>query len=863
MDETLTVKPEPGKQAEPNRFQRWLKNYRPEEGVYDELLDESGAIRPGWSRFLEQIDRIRPDDFSERWHQAQRVIRENGVTYNVYGDPQGTDRPWDLDPIPFVITQQDWQQLEKGLIQRARLMDAVLADLAGPQNLIRNGLLPQEMLFSNQRFLRPCHGLPASAGHFLHFYAVDLARAPDGRWWVVSDRVQAPSGTGYGLENRLVVSRMIPEVARECHLVRLARFFDRMRESLAAASPNAREQPHVVMYTPGPYNETYFEQAYLARYLGLTLASSEDLTTRDDRVFLKTLDGLQPVDVMWRRVDDEFSDPLELRSDSRLGVAGLLQAVRAGNVAVLNLPGSGVVENPAIMAFLPVLCRRLLNEDLHIPSVATWWCGQKPALKTAVDQIDRLVVKHAFEKGTIPVRFGGTMPAAERAALIRQVERDPFAYVAQESVTFSQAPVWSSQGFRPRRVSIRVFLVAHEDGYQVMPGGLTRVAGESQTAPGISMQQGSGSKDTWVLSEEPLPAYFSKYETRFPIVIRRRRVHYSSRSADNLYWIGRYAERSEFTTRLLRSVIIPLSSEGGFGSLTEVGPIWDLLCQLGLLLAPTWRKEPAAQGIAALENALKDAVFNEEMLGSLRRINGQLQRLAASSRDNLSLDTWRIVRSLGEDLKRPAPTGPISDMLPVLDNLITLHAALSGMARENTTRNPGWRFLDLGRRLERATYVTNLITLVLEEEEPARSTCLDAVLQVFDSSITYRQRYLFEPRLLPVLDTLLLDSANPRSLAAQIEELDAQLAALPVEKNRAFFTEGRKVTVRALAQLRTMDLGAREPDHEKQILYEIRLLLSGMKPQLAEVSSDLDRQYFSLLQLEQSTAETRVRPPKG
>ncbi len=846
-----------GGQAAP--FQRWLRDYRGGEGVHDELLGPGGEVRPEWGRFLTQLSKLRPKDFAERWEQALKLIQENGVTYNVYGDPHGQERPWELDPLPLVLSAGEWHSLEDALIQRATLFERLLSDLYGDRRLLDGSGLPPEMVYATDRFLRPCVGLPVwREGRCLPFYAADLARSPDGRWWVVSDRTQAPSGMGYALENRIVLGRMLPEVARECQLVRVAGFFEQLRESLAAASPRPGTQPHVVLLTPGPRNETYFEHAYLARYLGITLAEGEDLTVRDDHVYLKTLDGLRQVDVIWRRVDESFADPLELRSDSRLGVSGLLQAIRAGNVAVFNPPGSGLVEAPALMAFLPGLCQRLLGESLKIPSVATWWCGQERPRRHALGQLDRLVVKHAFHKGA-PVLFGRGIEAENRADLAAAILRDPVAHVAQEEIPYSTAPVWSGHGFQPRQVVLRVFLVASGDSYVVMPGGLTRVAGDDQERPGISMQQGSGSKDTWVLADQSRKTPVPPIRHRYPVVIRRAAAQYPSRVADNLFWIGRYAERSEFATRMLRGVISRVSAEAGFGALAEVGPIWDFLVDQQHLEAPASRSEPTAQGFEPLERALGEAIFDGRRLGTLSEMNARLHWLGQVSRDSLSMDTWRIVRRLGECL-RSAPPPRLVGLVPLLDLLVNLHAALSGLSQENSTRTPAWAFLDLGRRLERGLYIIGACSRLLEAPEAVRRASLETMLEVFDSSITYRQRYFFEPRLLPVLDTVLCDPANPRSLAFQMDRLDRHLASLPVETRLPHSTPGRETASAIAHRLRNTSLAARDAEEERHLTEHLRHFLNHAGSAVADISSDLSHQYFSLLQPEQFAAETPPDP---
>ncbi len=421
---------------------RLFDGYHPLEGAYDEMVASPGVLRPHCEGFVRSLEALDQHEFASRWEGAKRSIRENGVTYNVYGDPQGVDRPWELDMVPLLISPAEWARLETALVQRTTLLNLILADLYGPQTLLGAGLLPPSLVFSNPAFLRPCHGIRVPHGIHLHLHAVDLARSPDGQWWVLADRTQAPSGAGYALENRIVLLRNLPEAFRDCQVHRLASFFRAQRDTLMALAPQPHDQPRVVLLTPGPHNETYFEHAYLARYLGFTLVEGGDLTVRDRRVFIKTLEGLQPVDVIFRRLDDSFCDPLELRSDSSLGVAGLVEAARAGNVAIANALGSGVIETAAIMPFLPGLCRHLLGEELMLPSVPTWWGGQPGELQYMLEHLDQLVMKRAFPTEAREPIFGRKLSDREKSSLAAELRARPDHFVAQEQVALSAAPVW-------------------------------------------------------------------------------------------------------------------------------------------------------------------------------------------------------------------------------------------------------------------------------------------------------------------------------------------------------------------------------------------------------------------------------------
>src|SRR5688572_3060142 len=526
---------------------------------YDELNDSQGAMRAHWRPL---IDRLRADESPDAVRRSleltRRLIVENGVTYNVYADPQGTDRPWALDPLPFVLRAAEWQVIEAGVAQRARLLNALLADLYGPQRLLAEGHVPAELPFGHPNYLWPCQGLRPLDGTWLHVYAADLARAPDGRWWLLADRTQAPSGAGYALENREILEQVHAEALGDMTVRRVRGFFGGLRAALLSTGED--EEPLAVILTPGPYNETYFEHAFLARQLGVPLVEGHDLTVRGDTVFLKTLGGLRRVHSIFRRLDDDFCDPLELRSDSALGVPGLLGALRAGRVMVANALGTGVIESAAWLGFLPPIAERLIGEKLLLPEVATWWLGEKPALDYVLANFDRLVIKPAYPNQRFEPMFGRDFEGAAREALMQRITNRPYAYVAQEHVKLSHAPVWKSAAsteLGSRALTIRVYAVATPDGVRVMPGGLARVANEA-AADVVSTQRGGGAKDVWVLGQNSSDEHSQGEDSppRDPAIVQKwaaqaRQDYIPSRLVENLYWLGRYAVRCENIARLL------------------------------------------------------------------------------------------------------------------------------------------------------------------------------------------------------------------------------------------------------------------------------------------------------------------------
>jgi uncharacterized circularly permuted ATP-grasp superfamily protein/uncharacterized alpha-E superfamily protein len=765
-------------------------------GLHDEMLGAPGTPRPHWQALVRSLHALGGAELARRWEVARRLIHENGVTYNVYGDPRGMDRPWALDPIPLVSSEPEWAPIRTALAQRARLLDAILADLYGAQRLLREGLLPPELVFAHPTYLRPCHGVQLPPGGWLQLYAADLARSADGQWWVLADRTQAPSGAGYALENRLVVSRTLPEAFRESQVERLAGFFRRMQDALRALAPRNHDNPRMALLTPGPYNETYFEHAYLARYLGLTLVEGGDLTERDRVLYLKTLGGLEPVDVLLRRVDDVFCDPLSLRSDSSLGIAGLVHAVRCGNVAVANALGSGLVETPALLGFLPGLCRALLGEELALPSVATWWCGQDDALAYVEEHLAELVIKPAFPGLQMEPVFGARLAAAEKRALIEKLRARPYAYVAQEQVALSTAPVWDGERITPRHLVLRSYAVAGGgESWMIMPGGLTRVsiAGDSLV---VSMQRGGGSKDTWVCGEQPpLPISLLR-PPGAPIELTRGGAELPSRVADNLFWLGRYLERLDGTARVARGVLRRSLDERA-----------DAVLAVPSLLLAFARNLGPAEAPPEDEAALLRALFEPESPRSLRSSLAAVHHLASSLRDQISLDTWRVLSELQLDFgDANAPVPSAARARAVLNRLIVRLSAWNGLAMESMTRTLGWRFSDLGRRIERAAWTATLVGACLVDAEDDESPRLEALLDVADSAITYRRRYRGELQGAPILDLLLTDETNPRSLSFQLVALEDHVRQLPGGGARGERASEERIALGAQTRVRLADV---------------------------------------------------------
>jgi uncharacterized circularly permuted ATP-grasp superfamily protein/uncharacterized alpha-E superfamily protein len=794
---------------------------------YDELLDRDGSIRPHWDRLIRHLSKGGAETARRSVELTRRLIIENGVTYNVYADAQGRDRPWQLDPLPLLIEGREWRALEAGIKQRARLLNALLADLYGPQSLIARGVVPGELAFGHPNFLWPAHGTRPLADTWLHVYAADLARAPDGRWWVLSDRTQTPSGLGYALENRTIIARVLPGLVNELAARPLTAVFNGLRESLARFVDDD-SPPLMVVLTPGHFNETYFEHAYLARQLGLPLVQGQDLTVRADTVYMKTLSGLKRVHAILRRLDDDFCDPLELRVDSTLGVPGLLGVVRAGRVALANALGSGVLESAAWLGFLPGAAETLLGESLRLPSVATWWCGEKPALDYALANLDRLVVKPTFPNQKFEPSFGRDLEDEDRDRLIARLRGRPYAYVAQERISLSQAPSWRAGvnvRLTPRSLTMRVYAIATEDGYQVLPGGLARIAAEG-VLDIVSSQRGGSSKDVWVLADPDAPASHSPHSSAAlsePLWHHRRHDEFPSQLVENLYWLGRYSERCEDKARLVRATL----------ALRTNIAIWRRA-----------RAECVRQGLFGPEGEPTESLYDDSQAFGLAAELGRLGWCATQSRSLLSAEHWRSISVMQRHFQEAGQSQ--SDPLETLDRLLVQLTALCGFALDDMTQDDGWRMLMLGRRLERIQFLASLIASSLEEGTPVNQAELDWLLDIAGVSITYRARYVSRPQLGPALQLLIFEDGSPRALAYQWRKVGRTLGDLA--KSIGATTDSELDD--GVVQLQAVGMASIEDDGDLGVERRQRMsqALVGLAVAAGKVSDRIARRHFSLVE---------------
>nr|WP_233168424.1 circularly permuted type 2 ATP-grasp protein [Xylophilus sp. ASV27] len=771
-------------------------------GHFDELRGHAArgsaeaGLAPEWARFFEHLGAAGFEDLDRRMAELRRQIHDNGVTYNVYADAEnGPQRPWSVDLFPLILAPADWRRIETGVLQRVRVLDRVMADVYGPQRLLASGLLPAALVLGHPGYLREMHGSAPAGDTFLHIAAFDLARGPDGHWWVVSQRTQAPSGLGYLLENRLAISRQFPEAFDAMQVQRLAGTYSALVAGLKRMSP-AGDDALIALLTPGPYNETYFEHAYLARYLGLALVEGSDLTVRDERLYLKTLQGLKPVHGLLKRLDDEFLDPLELRSDSTLGVPGLLQAVRAGHLLVANAPGSAFLESPALLGFLPALARHLLGEELSLPALPTWWCGERAVLDEVLPQLGDCVIKPTYagspQHDSFDAVLGDTLNRRERDEWAGRILRSGDEHTLQSQLPISQMPTWRSLtasrhgagAIAPRSVMLRVFAVCDGPGnWRVLPGGMARVAGAGADSGIASMQRGGSSADVWVLAPGHVDPTTLLRPTLSPAAVAQRVRLVTSRAAENLFWLGRYTERAENTVRLARLALQVLN---GDDQSSQPLLAWiSAMAEDNALVLPS---VPAAtQARRVFERSLIDGLGRPER-GSVGFNLRALRQAAAGVRERLAHEQWAIIVRAEEEFLRRSAEHACADGYQAVDAMRLLEsasgylAAITGGQTDRMTRDDGWRLLSVGRHIERLSFLSHALALAFEAGAVRDAAGFEGVLALFDSTITFHAQYQQTREVAALLDLLVTDRDNPRSLGWVAQTLRGRLTRLAEER---------------------------------------------------------------------------------
>jgi uncharacterized circularly permuted ATP-grasp superfamily protein/uncharacterized alpha-E superfamily protein len=837
-----------------------LDGYHPLSGVYDELMEPTGKIRPHWHGFIDALSALPPAERLARAEQINRRVRDVGIAHDIFADPDSAVQRWRVNLVPLIFAEAEWAALERALIQRVRLFNAILSDLYGAQELLRSRAIPPQLIFSDPSFLHPLVGV-APVGGQLQFYAADLARGPDGQWRIIDNHTETPAGSGYAVANRIVHTQVAGDLFTACKATRIAAFFKGFQAKLAERA--GRGAPRLALLTPGPHHEDFFSHTYLARYLGFLLVEGNDLRVDNDRVFVKTLEGPKPIDLIIRCIDGRICDPLELDPSGLDGTVGLVQAARRAPEIVVNAIGSAIVQNRGLGNYLPALSQRLLGEPLMLRDAPRLWLGDAAARAEIHNKPDRVVIRQAQEGTGRPGRAErGKVPATlspdERELLWREIELNGAGLVAEENVGFGTLPTLTPAGLVPQSFAVRLFVASTSAGYEVMPGGLAMTVDPS-LAVALSAPEGD-TRDVWVVSDAKAEPHVSLWR---PVVETARTARsqrlLQSRVADNLFWLGRYAERADWTMRVLRGAQMRVQEDRGppDAQLAAHKALEALLAvDAELPLPPIDKPGPAA--VAQLSRLVISAKVGTR---TLERSLDNLHRLASLTRDGLSLEAWRTLNAFrGDETWRKslsAATG--GSLLDRLEDGLAMIATFNGLTHENMTRNYGWSFMDMGRRLERAYNLSEMIDWLFAKPTPIEEESNDLLLllELADSFITYRSRYRLDPMLSLVLDLLLLDESNPRSLAFQLAAIDRHLESLPQSKQGANLSEERRLILALLTAVRLMDVAALSDNAARPRLEQF---LRTQMTALPELSDDIARHYFSLTEDQPHRVHTHFEP---
>ncbi|MCB1667993.1 MAG: circularly permuted type 2 ATP-grasp protein [Porticoccaceae bacterium] len=820
-------------------------DYSPRADRIDEAIDKNGQVHASWQYLLTSLSGLGAEELSHRQKKALRILRDDGASYNVY-DQSSKDSTWLLDLIPFLIDSTEWLQIEAGLQERSELFNLILKDLYSERELITRGIIPPELVFGHKSFLRNCQNIKLPGEHQLIVHAADMIRQPDGNMCLLADRTQAPSGAGYALENRTVMSRVLPSLFRDSHVHRLANYFQLLRQKLINLAPSVAI-PRIVILTPGSYNETYFEHSYLADYLGFNLVQSGDLMVKNGYVWLKSLDGLSRVDVILRRVDDYFCDPVELKGDSQLGIPGLVEVARRGNVAIANPLGSGILENPALLRFLPQIARHFLGRELRLKSVETWWCGLQEDYNHVLENFEHMVVKSVFRSPSVRSIVVSELQEKERSKLLESIARQPSLYVAQRKLIPSNTPVFNGNQLVSRPALLRTYSVASSSSYQVMPGGLTRAA-NSENSSLISNQLGSMSKDTWVLASEPEKQTSLRPQGSTEAFLPEDNV-LPRRVVENLFWMGRYAERAESSLRLIRMALLQLNNT------TISTTARDILLQAVTQVTATYPGFVNSDKLQSHpEEELLSIILDQERTGSVSYCIQSMLTCAEEAKGLMSTDSQRVINDIRDQLsaiKIELESNVLSAPAEALNPLVSSMLALSGIIQGSMIRDIGWRFLDMGQRIESTLFTSNLLrsTMQIQLQEQDEAVVLESLLMMMEGLIAYRHRYQGALNTRNSLELILLDVSNPRSVLYQLNALEQHLNNLPLAPHNKELQGERRCVAEALSIIRLTRLGdltqsdgsCDTPGHKRANLDQ---LLSRLHYLLTESSSLLSERFF-------------------
>ena len=822
--------------------------------THDEMFTPEMQVKPGWKSISDNLQALGQKELASRQKDIDWMLSENGVTYNVYNDPKGLNRPWNLNIVPFVIQEHEWRSIAKGLKQRVHLLDLVLKDIYGKRELIKKGILPYEIIYGHRGFLRQCDQIHYTTDKWLSIYASDLSRGPDGRIWVVNDRTEAPSGMGYALENRSTAGRVLSDIYRNIHVRKLSGFFQDFDELLLKASPKQREVPNIVILTPGPRNETYFEHAYLASFLGYPLVRGNDLVVRDGFLWMKSLKGLKRIDVVLRRVDDAFMDPLELREDSHLGVAGLLDVVRRQNVTIINPIGSGVIENFGLIPFMPAIAKYFLDEELILPQIATWWCGQEKEKSYVLENLHQYVIKRIDRSNRESIFFGEFLTNDEKSLLRHRIQKEPYLYVAQERINFSTVPNFIEGQLEPRNMVCRAFAIAKEDSYQIMPGGLVRVSPERGNLR-VSNQRGGTSKDFCVISDQP-----EVNETKFSW---NQKSSYSfsglndlpSHTAENLYWAGRYIGRSLVICRFLRMTLKQLVKVEDDEHILKNDKLNILLKGVTQITStfPGFVGKEKQEPVTDVRTELESVIFDKTRIGSLANTMTQFSHSYYAIRNLWSSDMWRVFEIIQKSWKNMEEKDrselSYNTIIKFLDQTITRIIAFMGLIEESILVNQGLLLYFIGLNLEQGMLTISKLRAILtvNAEENSTYEILEALLISHESLNIYRYSFRSYITFENVLSLILLDPTYGRSLTYLVSRIHKDVSKLPYSGVTNELMPYEKCIFEAFSKLRLASAQELMETDSENIVFRknLAILLRDLSDLLFQTSQAIADTYFN------------------
>ena len=817
------------------------------ESSFDEMFDTQCNVRPHWNEIKNGLDNAGIKQLEQKQTEIDWRLEDNGVTYNIYNDPEGNNRRWNLDPIPLVLTSTEWEEISKGLKQRAKLLNLIFKDLYTEQKLIKEGIVPAEIIFAHKSFIPEVFNFENKDYYSMRFYATDISRGPDGKFWVINDRTQSPSGLGYAIENRLTMNSISNDLYPNIEILKMAKFIEGFKDMLKSLSSSNHENPLIALLTPGPLNETYFEHSYISSFLDLTLVQGEDLLVKNNQLWLKNLNGLRKVDTLIRRVDSQYCDPLELKNNSQLGVAGLVNVIRKDNLSMINPIGVGILENIGLNPFMKNIAKFLLNEELILPQIATWWCGQKKELDFVLANIKNLIIKKIDRTDNIEVYFANKLNNEELKNLIEKIQNNPHYYVGQEIIDFSTTPSFTKGKVEPRNTVIRAFSYLHQEKYHVMPGGLIRVS-PSKDSLVVSNQKGGTSKDLWILGKDDDFSGNSIFKNRSFIDSRLENI--STKRAENLFWLGRYLTRSITTARMIRfnlKSMLNLNRYDDHTNSKQTNKILNnALTHLTMSYPGFLDDKTATLPMKEIISLIRD----KNRAGTLSFSITMLSDLNANVKNLLTMEAWRIYEKMQKEWnnynKKEISTN--KEHINELDKLLIYLMAYKELIDESIFKEQGLILFDIGSKIEVSQLLISKLRslLTLKLDKLIEYDVLDSMLNSYESYNSYRAYYKSSLALENVLDFLVFNTKYPKALIYIINQLLADLKELPKNINNSHLSSFEEPIFKVFSMITLTNTQKLLESQEDEYVYtQLDEFLSTISDLLTKTSDELTKTYFS------------------